>query len=281
MQGTESPRFRPTVALSAFDVGHMPRVAVVPGLRVSGDFVEWSAKGARYVDLPPDWVLQEVLETSPDDVAGLMAEWGPLVTPGRDADGLPVDDLPVLMGALRYDEATSSGHAVTVRVPVASAAYRLRVLRALAAHYLAWQDDDGAGVVDAWRSSGFDGPSTEVEAWWNWERHVNAALGAFPLRVSVVDEADGAEVFGVLTDPVRTTYHVAILQLARLASSGLRVARCANVFCGRAFTRQRTARREWGAGHVQGVKYCSRACAKAQAERERRARKRAESGGES
>ena len=51
---------------------------------------------------------------------------------------------------------------------------------------------------------------------------------------------------------------------------------CANERCNRLFTRQRGRAQFENTGHSSGVIYCSNLCAKAQAERVRRARKRAE-----
>ena len=68
-----------------------------------------------------------------------------------------------------------------------------------------------------------------------------------------------------------------MLQLVHVVAGAHQVHRCANERCQRPFTRQRTERRRYeGTEHGNGVRYCTRFCAKAQSERDRRARRRTE-----
>ncbi len=97
---------------------------------------------------------------------------------------------------------------------------------------------------------------------------MNAALKPFSVHVRY-PEADT-----LLDAP--STYEVAVLQLAELIAEERQVRSCANERCTRLFTRQRGRAKYDKTGHATGVLYCSAQCAKAQAERNRRARKRAE-----
>jgi hypothetical protein len=95
---------------------------------------------------------------------------------------------------------------------------------------------------------------------------MNAALRAFAVHVRY----PGADT--LLDRP--STYEVAALQLAQLIAEQRRVRTCANERCRRLFTRQRGRAKYDNTGHATGVIYCSNLCAKAQSERNRRARLR-------
>ena len=91
---------------------------------------------------------------------------------------------------------------------------------------------------------------------------LNRALGRFSIGI------------GDLSD-YPTVYSVAFLQLYNHLVEGAAVHQCANERCGRAFVRQR-GRAEYGQHRTTGVKYCSRECARAQAQRELRWRRKQE-----
>jgi hypothetical protein len=86
------------------------------------------------------------------------------------------------------------------------------------------------------------------------EEGLNRALGRFSIGI------------GDLSDRYPTVYSVAFLQLYNHLVEGAAVHQCANERCGRAFVRQR-GRAEYGQHRTTGVKYCSRECARAQAQR--------------
>jgi hypothetical protein len=95
---------------------------------------------------------------------------------------------------------------------------------------------------------------------------MNAALRVFAVHVRY----PGADT--LLDRP--STYEIAALQLAQLIAEQRRVRTCANERCRRLFTRQRGRAKYDNTGHATGVIYCSNLCAKAQSERNRRARLR-------
>jgi hypothetical protein len=122
--------------------------------------------------------------------------------------------------------------------------------------------------ADAWTQAGIR--SDDPEPWGTFVMTMNAALKPFSVHVRY----PGAD--ALLDAP--STYEVAVLQLAQLIAENRHVRPCANQRCTRLFTRQRGRAKYDKTGHSTGVLYCSAQCAKAQAERNRRARLRAEPG---
>lgn len=235
MQGTQPPRFSPTLWPS--ESRQLPPVAV------------WDAPYARerrqvgLVELPEDFVLQEVLDVTAENFDEFSAQWGSLAT---SAGG---DRSQGLLG--------------------------VTLLQAMSRHYLADVERGGDAVVDAWPID--PAPESASDAWRLWEHHMNDALRAFTLYVRV-DPAEPTTGDRLADIQARTTYQVAALQLAQIATEGRTVRRCASETCGKPFTAQRSRRRQYaGTAHAEGVKYCRHECAKAQSERERRRRRRAES----
>lgn len=272
MQGPEHPTFRPTLSLWPGEARELPPVVVVPFVESAGRIEVSSSVRSNRVTLPDDFVIREVVES--EDAVTFMRDWGLLARAQDELRSLPEDDRPAL--------ATSSGRdspRAPASISIFAAEHHLRVLRALARHYLADAEGDEAGVVEAWTVEGFPAVGDSWTPWYWWTNHVNAALRAFPMYV---DFTRGDEEVHLLQTPSPTTYEVAALQLAQMATGGREVLRCANERCQRPFTRQRSSRRQYrGTEHATGLKYCSRECAKAQSERDRRARRREETRDES
>lgn len=266
VQGPEPPTFRPTLSLWPGEARELPSIGVVPIVERGGR-VEWSTSDRpRRATLPDDFVIREAVEA--EDVVTFMREWGLLARAQDELGSLPDDDRPAIPASA--GGATRRAPSISLR----SAEHHLRVLRALARHYLADAVGDEAGVVEAWAGEGFTPAQDAWTPWYWWTNHVNAALRAFPMYVDFTDRDERVH---LLQTPSPTTYEVAVLQLAQMATGGRKVLRCANERCQRAFTRQRSARRQYsGTEHATGLKYCSRECAKAQSERDRRARRREE-----
>lgn len=274
MQGPNAPTFRPTLSLWPGEARELPPVAVVPIVERAG-IVEWSTSPRpSRVALPDDFAIREVIEA--EDALTFMREWGLLVRSGDEFGSLPESSRPALSDGMSGRGSRRAQRSVSVL----AAEHHLRLLRALARHYLAAAEDSDRGIIAAWNVEGVADFRDVWTAWFQWSNHVNAALRAFPMYVDFApsDEADESyEGVHLLQTPSPTTYEVAVLQLAQMATGGREVLRCANERCRRQFTRQRSTRRRYpNSEHATGLKYCSRECAKAQSERDRRARRREE-----
>lgn len=249
--------------------GNAPELPAVVVVRIEerAGRVEWSSsQRPSRVALPDDFVIREVIEAG--DAVAFMGKWGLLARSQDELRSLPEDDRPAL-------PADTVGHRrAPASISLLAAEHHLRVLRALARHYLAHAEGDEVGIVEAWAVEGFSTTGDSWTPWYWWTNHINAALRAFPMYVDFTRPDDEVH---RLQMPSPTTYEVAALQLAQMATGGREVLRCANERCRRPFTRQRSSRRQYrGTEHATGLKYCSRECAKAQSERDRRARRREE-----
>jgi hypothetical protein len=221
------------------------------------------------------------LATDPHDldaVFDLVSRWGRL-TPLESHLRNPFDSLPSGLDWLipQLADATNrqalsqlarSAEAERRASPRAHSllveAHYLRVQRALTGHVIRGARDEPP--VEAWTQAGFR--IDDSDPWGLFVMTMNAALKPFAVHVRY----PGAE--ALLDTP--STYEVAVLQLAQLIAEDRQVRRCANERCTRIFTRQRGRAKYDKTGHSTGVLYCSAQCAKAQAERNRRARLRGE-----
>ena len=288
MEGANIPTFRPTLTVWPAEPPDLPGV-VIHELRRLGDeadnveFTSWNPapRPPDTVTLPEDFCLRECLATNPDDLDAVYAfitQWGRLTPPDAHLrpplDALPgsLDQLipqltdPAFRPPLLDIAARSADRDALAGLPhsLHAEAHHLRVLRALVGHTLA--TETGESPARAWAAEGFDvGPA---EPWGIYVITMNAALRSFSVHVRY----PGVET--LLDTP--STYEVAVLQLSKHLAEQRRARVCANERCTRLFTRQRGRAQYENTGHATGVIYCSSLCAKAQAERVRRARKRAE-----
>jgi len=280
MEGTNSPRFRPTV----WPGPPIPCPKVTRSgarLRAGG---RWGAgvvecyfdADITEVELPDDFVLREISEVdlAPDALADFTGRWGSLTGWGQARlSCIPYEWVP---GQVRWDisrlepEIPPSGPRTTWMTPVSAIALHVLTLRALASnlkiHF------DGGGVRDfasAWLSHGFPVPEKEGQSWLWFDTLINAALRPYHAHVQFYPNA------GTLTGatPMPTLYQACALQLYNYIAAATPFAHCANERCGRIFTRQR-GRAQYGQHRSSGVRFCSHSCAKAQGERERRRRLR-------
>jgi hypothetical protein len=111
------------------------------------------------------------------------------------------------------------------------------------------------------------------QAWVWWQDAMTDGLHPFRMHVRLNPE-DRA----TLALPRPNLYNATVLQLTQYLGGDGPITRCANERCRRPFSVQRTDRRRYpNSHHDAGVRYCSHRCAKAQSERDRRARRRQES----
>jgi len=222
------------------------------------------SKGSGGRHLPEDFALRECRDVDLDDdlaIADFVREWGSLCPD----DGRAVDvALQTANDALSWSSITHLGE----RHSIGAQRAHLNVLQAVAGHFVADSLKQDSAAV--WTSHGFDVYDAKAP-WWLFQDFLNAALRAFPMHVML----DGVR--GGVGEQMPSTYEVAVLQVAQLATQNRQAKCCANDRCSNAFTLQRGRRKyDETAGHVSGVRYCSAQCAKAQAERDRRARRKAE-----
>lgn len=284
MEGANTSTFRPTLTVWPAEPPSLPPVVVDQLRRLTDtEFGSWDPHPSppRTQALPEDFCLRECLATDPDNldaVFELVTRWGRL-TPLESHLRSPFDSLPPGLDRLipqvadatnrhalsrlarsTEEERRASPRAHSLRVE----AHYLRVLHALTGHVI--RSAAHEPPLEAWTRAGFriDDPGP----WGLFVMTMNAALKPFSVHVRY----PGADT--LLDTP--STYEIAVLQLAQLIAEDRQVRPCANERCTRLFTRQRGRAKYDKTGHSTGVLYCSAQCAKAQAERQRRARMRAE-----
>lgn len=283
-----SPRYRPTVWPGGST--EPPAVDVPAEVERLDDFCLLLHGPIREVEVPVDFYLREPDATELDDpaaLAGFVAQWGRASDfLHRDIGGDAAFDMALarahaagwLPGRYEYQVHSANRelgvHAERMNlwdsgpfaewrprlVHVVEVRERLLRLRRLAAHLRAWQRDED--VDPLW--SDYPEP-----AWFVFNEMLTTAVSAFQPRVDV----PGIRRSMVVPGP--TAYSVAALQLLNDLAVETPFRECANERCphGRLFTRQR-GRAKYGQHRTIGTRYCSRDCAKAQAARELRARRR-------
>jgi len=253
--------------VSRFRITPWPGQAVdsTPVLRhevVAIDEGGWLHYGAALpaVELASELVLRGLLDLdthSSEDVATFLAAHGII--------NLPADEL--LPVSHRPDEDPPTEHATHWT----DAALYLATTQALSRHWIAHME--GGDVRDAW-SVAWATPAFEAGAWQWFTQMLDAGLRPYHVRIELTEDVPG---FGATTfsRPRMGLYSALCLQLFNLIAEDLPPHRCQNETCQRPFVRQ-DGRAEFGQFRTEGVKYCSATCARAQAQREYRRRKRQE-----
>ncbi|MFI0453695.1 hypothetical protein [Actinomadura sp. 6N118] len=279
------PRFRPT--LWPGSAVPTPPLAPFKEVWVEGDWVLWPV-GASYnqplTELPDDFYLRELVETPHDDLeaaADLFRRYGRLFS-------LDHDDLD-----LRHNEELIEKVAAFPRSPAdADSRKPGGVHRDQINLYLDLAHASVETLLATQRPGGLE-ELVEPDA----TEENRAALHAqapdlvptlesyrellIQLRLDDLEETMRAALsdfsigFGDLADRRPTVYSVSFLQMYNHLAEGAHIRRCSNETCRQHFVRQR-GRAEYGQYRTSGVKYCSRECARAQAQRELRRRRKAE-----
>jgi len=228
---------------------------------------------APHIDLPTDLAIREIPRLDPADPDALLAftkAWGPLTQPwGNPAALLPATERASFEGLESFSDPRND------LAPLEVVSTHVRALRALIAHWHAYNDDRSFEIPSAWIDNGFRKPRSPGEAWEWWSDILNAALAPFSVRVEVLDGDERPVGFH---RQLVTAYSAMALQIRNDVALGTPWRVCANEPCNILFARQ-IGRAEAGQYREKGVKYCSKNCARAQVERERRRRKKGQSNG--
>ncbi|MCG5213357.1 hypothetical protein [Streptosporangium sp. KLBMP 9127] len=282
-------RFRPTLwPGTPVPTPHLRRFA---GVEVEGDWITWPpapTRGQPAAHLPDDFYLRELLELSPDDLEGvaeLFRSHGLFFDLDlRDLDLRSYED-ETIQEIRSYAEMQLPGdkffrtgvHRETVKLHLEKAQDAITT-------WLACQREGGLEELVApditienltdlqeqqdpdhdplWPASLDDFRKVLIEIRvGDLETVLQAALGRFSIGI------------GDLADRHPTIYSVSFLQLYNHLAEGANVRRCANETCLQHFVRQR-GRAAYGQHRTSGVKYCSRECARAQAQRALRRRRK-------
>ncbi|WP_369198748.1 hypothetical protein [Streptomyces djakartensis] len=275
------PRFRPT--LWPGTPVPPPELEPVEDAQVDGGFIIWSAgepgRTRMTVPLPEDFYLRELLEIEPGDmasVAALMRSYGHFCGTSEDLDlynwTFEAEQEVTRLEGQEHPQARGwSMHQDLVAIHLREAQEAVRTWIAcqreggldeliepdITEEYLAQvrQENVDVRTLDQLR---------ELEVWLRLEQlksSLHAALSSFSIGV------------GSLTDRRPTIYSVAFLQMYNHIAENATIRECANETCRRAFVRQR-GRAEYGQNRTSGIKYCTRECARAQAQRELRRRRK-------
>lgn len=277
------PRFRPTL----WPGTPVPAPALSPlaSARAEGEWIVWSPQvrspGDGTMALPEDFYLREFMELDPtnlDAVAAMMRTYGQL---GGSVGSLSLD----VEEHERYTELEDRLHPKHGPFALHGELTELFVSQAqeVITTWLALRREGGLdALVEA------EGTEEELTLWqaansdsedlWprdlahmrelllelkigNLRSTLNSALKPFSIGI------------GGLEDRYPTLLAVTFLQLYNHLAENATIRTCANETCHRSFVRQR-GRAEYGQNRTTGIKYCTRECARAQAQREHRRRRK-------
>ncbi|MEV6584114.1 hypothetical protein AB0M92_39000 [Streptomyces sp. NPDC051582] len=257
----------------------------VEGDWLVGDLRDPLAPRPKTVALPEDFYLRELMDLDPSDLEtiaawnrsyGRFCGWGT----GLDTDnwGLEREDEVLELADREHPERRAGAtHKDLLRVYVNEAQEAITTwiacrreggLDALVETEVNEEELTRLRADNAHRDDGWPQNLDQLREFVLWSK-LAQLKGAMQAALQVFSVGIGS-----LTDRHPTIYSVAFLQLYNHLAEDAVIRTCASETCGRDFVRQR-GRAEYGQNRTSGIKYCTRECARAQAQREHRRRRKA------
>lgn len=254
-------------------------------VRSEGDWIVWPVRDlSRTVErasLPDDFYLRELMEVDPadlDTVASWMNQYGRLGG-SIDAGSWDYHEHNRLQELEerehpRYGPWSLHGDLVSLHISEAQAAIAtwLACRRPGGLDELVETEVTEQHLADIAAENDHDDsayPRT-LEELRSTTLHLRLAMLRSALHYNLATFSVG---LGSLTDRQPSILSAAFLQLYNHLAEDATIRTCANETCGRDFVRQR-GRAEYGQNRTSGIKYCTRECARAQAQREHRRRRK-------
>ncbi|MFI8169817.1 hypothetical protein ACIGAN_26155 [Streptomyces sp. NPDC085931] len=284
MAAYADPRFRPT--LWPGTPVPLPEMTPMHGVRAEGDWIVWTVqdldRAVERTSLPDDFYLRELMEVDPADlatVAGWMNQYGHLGG-SIEAGSWDYEEHSRLQELQerehpRYGPFSLHGELVRLHISEAQGAIAtwLACRRPGGLDELVESEVTEQHLADIAAENDHDdsGYPTTLDELRSTTLGLRLALLRSALRYNLAPFSVG---LGSLTDRQPSILSAAFLQLYNHLAEDATIRTCANETCGRDFVRQR-GRAEYGQNRTSGIKYCTRECARAQAQREHRRRKAA------